>query len=309
MPKTFVQESTLIKASRDQVFDYVTNLNHWSVWSPWLCVEPTASVHVSSDGKSVGSVSTWDGEVVGKGENEIKVLDPGKRMELELRIIKPWKSTSEVLFDFEDAGDETKVTWTMNGSVPWFMFWMKSMLENMIGMDYDRGLRMLKEQIETGEVLSKVNVRGVQPVGPIHMVGVRKDCSMETINKAMDEAICETMEKVEAAGVETEGCLMAVYHEFDPKHRTFGFTAGAMLLDPNAEVSGLSSWSCDQIQAFQVEHIGCYDNVGNGWSAAYSYVRYKKLKQSKMATFEIYRNDPSDTPTAELITDIFLPLR
>ncbi len=55
--------------------------------------------------------------------------------------------------------------------------------------------------------------------------------------------------------------------------------------------------------------MGNYDHLGNSWSAANQYARYRKLKQSKVGTFEIYRNTPNDTAPAELRTDIFLPLR
>lgn len=44
----------------------------------------------------------------------------------------------------------------MDGKLPYFMFFMVKMMKNWIGMDYERGLAMLKEFIETGEVISRV---------------------------------------------------------------------------------------------------------------------------------------------------------
>jgi len=51
-----------------------------------------------------------------------------------------------------DDGDQTKVTWTMNGCVPIFLFFMIGMMKAWIGMDYERGLMMLKELAEKGKV-------------------------------------------------------------------------------------------------------------------------------------------------------------
>ena len=73
--------------------------------------------------------------------------------------------------------------------------------------------------------------------------------------------------------------------------------------------AALSTWSIPSAQALCVEHTGSYENLGNGWSAAHQYARYKKLKQSRVGTFEIYKNDPEETAPADLITEIFLPLK
>jgi hypothetical protein len=39
------------------------------------------------------------------------------------------------------------------------------------------------------------------------------------------------------------------------------------------------------------------------------YLRYKKLKQSKVGTIEIYRNHPDETAPADLENEIYLPLK
>lgn len=46
------------------------------------------------------------------------------------------------------------------------------MMKTFIGMDYERGLKMLKEWIETGTVLSKTNARGIETVRPMRMAGI-----------------------------------------------------------------------------------------------------------------------------------------
>ena len=33
----------------------------------------------------------------------------------------------------------------MRGALPWFLFWMRPAMETFIGMDYERGLKMLKD--------------------------------------------------------------------------------------------------------------------------------------------------------------------
>lgn len=310
MPKFTVAESTHIEASPERVFEVISNFGTWTTWSPWLCSEPNARVTVTENPNSLGSIYGWEGEVVGAGEIEHKKLQRSSYIEEELRFTRPWKSTCKVTFDLTPNNGGTIVTWTMFGGLPWFMFWMKSMMTNVIGMDYERGLRMLKEYIETDQVLSKTDVRGVTSVGPIKMVGVRKQAKLKDIGASMNEAIGETEAKLKASNVEHEGKLIAVYHKINMSKRTLDYTAGVMINDPDAEVDGLASWYLPESKAMTAQHVGCYSNLGNAWSAAHAHLRHQKLKQkAKAGTFEIYRNGPDEVEPADLITDVFLPVK
>ncbi|MEZ6125282.1 MAG: hypothetical protein R3C49_19205 [Planctomycetaceae bacterium] len=63
------------------------------------------------------------------------------------------------------------LSWYLNGSLPWFMFWMVRRMEAYIGMDYARGLKMVKDYIESGRVDSQSRVRNLQSVGPLRIIG------------------------------------------------------------------------------------------------------------------------------------------
>ncbi|MCH5373544.1 MAG: SRPBCC family protein, partial [Planctomycetes bacterium] len=158
-----LQRSTQIDASPQQVFEAVADFGTWTKWSPWLCADSNARVDISPKASAVGSIYAWKGDSVGEGEIEHQRLEPGRLIEDELRFLKPFRSRSQVAFTLEPAGEGTRVTWHMHGSLPWFMFWMRPHMECFIGMDYERGLKMLKEWIETGQVLSKTEIRGIEP--------------------------------------------------------------------------------------------------------------------------------------------------
>ena len=188
MPRFHVERSIEIAVTPENAFDAVSDFSTWTTWSPWLIAEPDANVQVSADPSSIGSTYAWDGMITGQGEVEHIELLRGKSIVDEIRFLKPMKSISEVRFDFEPISNGTRVTWHMDGSLPWFMFWMTSMMNGWIGMDYARGLRMLEEWLETQAILSKVNVKGVVPIGPIQMAGIRKKCAVEEISSSREEA-------------------------------------------------------------------------------------------------------------------------
>lgn len=310
MPKFHIHRSIQISAPASKVFQTVADYGTWTSWSPWLSAEPQAEVKVTDDSSSVGSIYSWSGAVVGAGEIEHRQLKPDELIEDELRITKPFRSTSKVAFELKPAGESTEITWHMYGSLPWFLFWMRSQMETFLGMDYDRGLKMLKEWTETDQVLSKTNVRGVESVGPISMAGVRRSCSLSQIGPSMEGAFAETRQKFSAQGLPTDGQAISVYHKFDMKALTFEYTSGFVIpAQSKPPTAQLSTWSIPTMQALCVEHTGSYEHLGNAWSAAHQVTRSQRLKQSHVGTYEVYMNDPEDTAPADLHTEIFLPLR
>ena len=196
MPRHDVRHSTELHASSERVFEAVSDFGTWTTWSPWLYTEPDAEVTVCENSSSAGSVYAWKGQIVGQGEIEHRRLDPGRLIEDEIRFIKLFKSRSNVMFELEPVGDSTRITWVMQGSLPWFLFWMPSSMEAFIGMDYQRGLRMLKEWLETGQILSETKIRGVESVGPLQMAGVRHTCALKDIGAAMQSAMTEAKGKL-----------------------------------------------------------------------------------------------------------------
>ena len=132
---------------------------------------------------------------------------------------------------------------------------------------------------------------------------------MSEIGPNMEAAMAEAKQKLSQHGLPTDGAGISVYHKLNMKDRIFDFTSGFVLPSIDGVPAELSSWSIPAMNALCTEHIGSYENLGNGWSAANQVVRYKKLKQSKVGCYEIYRNNPGDTAPADLRTEIFLPLR
>ena len=308
MPKFHVHRSTEIAASPQRVFEAVADFGTWTTWSPWLCAEPDADVRVSDDASSVGSLYSWQGDLVGQGEIEHRRLEPGRLIEDEIRFIKPFRSQSNVSFDFEPAGDGTRITWHMRGSLPWFLFWMKPQMEVFIGMDYERGLKMLKEWLETGEIQSTTNIVGVEQMGPLQVAGIRRQCAIKDIGETMGDALCKAQQAIQKGGLPSDGEVVSVYHKFDIKAQQVDYTSGITVPASTAAPEGLSLWSLPETRALRVTHVGSYENLGNAWSAAQQFTRYKKLKQ-RHAPLEIYKNSPEDTPPAELRTEIFLPIK
>ncbi|MFC0181067.1 SRPBCC family protein [Pseudarcicella hirudinis] len=101
---------------------------------------------------TVGFISAWEGnDDVGKGEQEIKKITEGERIDFELRFIKPFEATSPVFMTTQSISDnQTKVTWSMSGNMPYPMNLMLLFMnmEKQIGGDFETGLNNLKGILE-----------------------------------------------------------------------------------------------------------------------------------------------------------------
>lgn len=247
---------------------------------------------------------------MGQGEIEHQRLQNGRLIEDEIRFTKPFRSVSQVSFELQPAVNGTRITWNMRGKLPWFLFWMAPQMKAFIGMDYERGLKMLKEWIETGQIRSQTSILGIRSVGPLKMAGIRKASSLRDMQAAMKMGYQETKQRLSAADLPNEGEAISVYRRFDWKSQRCEFISGCLLPNSTDKLpSGLSLWSIPTINAFCVRHSGSDEHLRNAWNAARQNVRYRRLKQSRASAFEIHRHDPQKVPKAERQTDVFLPLR
>ncbi len=109
--------------------------------------------HRGTDG-TVGYVSAWESQIkkVGKGEQEIKGIVEGKKVDLRLHFIKPSEGRADAFMETEAApGNQTKLTWGLNGKIKYpFNFIVLGLIkmENMLSKDMATSLNNLKKLLE-----------------------------------------------------------------------------------------------------------------------------------------------------------------
>lgn len=149
----FVERTVNIQKSKAEVFDYIKFLKNQDNYSLWANMDPKMKkTYKGVDGK-VGFISAWESknEEVGVGEQEIKQINPGKRVDYELRFKVPFESTEHAYMTTEALSEnKTKVTWGFTGHINYpFNIWFLFMdFESMIGNDLKLGLNKLKTTLE-----------------------------------------------------------------------------------------------------------------------------------------------------------------
>jgi len=307
MPKTYVEKTITIAANLEKVKSVITDFNHWKAWSPWFILEPEAKEYVSENGKR----HEWEGKRIGSGIIKV-VAEEELLIKCDLKFLKPWKSESKSDFILEKMDENTtKLTWTMAGSLPFFMFWMKKMMERLIGMDYDRGLLMLKDYIEKGKVDAKLEFLGESQFEGCQFIGIKSECTIDNIGEVM-EADFKKLADFAKDNEEIVTCdWFSVYHKFDFNKNKVVYTSGVGIKsDPKSLPAGMIKGQLPATKVHTVRHIGPYELSGNGWSAIMAMDRTKEFaKNKKIPPMEFYRNSPMDTDPRDLISDICMAVK
>lgn len=136
-----------VNRPKQEVFDYIKHLNNQKDYDVWHKMDPEAKTTTSGTDGTVGYVYAWDGEKIGKGEQEITNIVEGERMDTQLRFKEPFESEASCYLLTEAQGEnQTLVTWGISGKSP-YPFNLMSLFFDMSD-DFDKGLQELKTVLE-----------------------------------------------------------------------------------------------------------------------------------------------------------------
>ncbi len=309
MPAYHVERSIVIEKPIKDVKDSLKNFKEWPKWSPWVIMEPDVTLVYSERQGQVGASYGWAGQLIGAGGMELMEVQD-ESLKMELNFVKPFKSRADVGFELVSEGDATKVTWYMDGYLPFFLFWMTSKMKTFIGMDYERGISMLKEYLETGSVTSYVLIEGVLSLKEESYIGIPRSCKIKELDEVMKKDFEDLYAFMKENDLSMDRVPFSIYNKFDIFKGETNYIACIPVVE---EVSIEQNWvrgKIDKRNALKTMHKGRYKHLGNGWMTAISFARLKKIKLLKSPVgYEYYKNNPHVTPEEELITEIYLPLK
>ena len=300
MTKLSISRKITINKPASDVYNVLSDFHQWKTWSPWLIQEPETEISVSDDGKFY----SWNGNLTGVGNMLIVDQKQDAYLHHDLTFIKPWKSTAKVKFDLEAVGEGTVVTWSMNSSLPFFLFWMKGMMEALVGMDYERGLAMLKDYVEDGEVHSKLDFQDTSDLNGFKYVGIRT----ETTRKQIGQSMKADFERLAAFCNDNQdkiaGEPFSIYHKWDMIKGDVIYTSGFPVKTiPEGLADGFVTGELPSTKVYSIKHTGPYEHLGNAWSTLFNMKQNKFFRTNKkIDPFEIYKNDPAKVDPNQLET-------
>jgi uncharacterized protein YndB with AHSA1/START domain len=145
-----ITRNIVINKPRQEVFNYIKFLKNQEQYSKWVMMDPNMKKEYHGTDGTVGFVYGWNGnKQAGEGEQEIKSIQEGERLDLEIRFKRPFEGVAKTPFITESISDnQTKVTWGMSGRSKYPMNFTNLFIDRMLGKDLDISLRNLKAILE-----------------------------------------------------------------------------------------------------------------------------------------------------------------
>jgi hypothetical protein len=146
----YVRREIIINAPRQKVFDYIKLLKNQDKFNKHAMAGPDRKREYKGTDGTVGFIYAWSGnKKAGEGEKEIKKIIEGKRIETEIRFVKPMAATAYIIMETESlSDDQTKVSWSNAGTLNYPINIMIPMMEKMLPKEMDSSLSTLKNILE-----------------------------------------------------------------------------------------------------------------------------------------------------------------
>lgn len=147
----YVKREIVINAPLQKVFGFLKLLKNQDQFNKWATTDKLnrKEEFKGTDG-TVGFIYSWSGNKnAGQGEKEIKNIVEGKKIETEIRFVKPMRVTSYTIMETEFLSDnETKVYLINGGKLKYPINLMIPMAEKNFAKDMDESLNKLKVILE-----------------------------------------------------------------------------------------------------------------------------------------------------------------
>jgi uncharacterized protein YndB with AHSA1/START domain len=154
MDKYFtIEERIIIDRPVNEVFSYLKLLRHSEQYNKWVMTDPDLKKEFAGTDGTAGFIYRWNSNMkqVGQGEQEIKQIIEGERIDYQIRFIKPFTGTSVSSLITNAAGNgQTQVTWTFGGERNFIMclFHLLFNLSKALGKDLQTSLQNMKKVLE-----------------------------------------------------------------------------------------------------------------------------------------------------------------
>lgn len=147
-----VKREIIINRSVPDVFNYIRYLRNQDHFNRWVMLDPGMKKDFRGTDGTKGFVYGWNGnKQAGEGEMEIMDIADGKRMDVQIRFIRPFAGVASVPFILEAvSGGETRVKWGMSSAMkyPMNITLLFVNMDTLLGKELEGSLNNLKNILE-----------------------------------------------------------------------------------------------------------------------------------------------------------------
>lgn len=295
-----------IKCTAQAAFQQVAALSTWKQWNPWLINEPECPLSFSDKSDEEGGYYEWNGFLIGAGRVTHKKLDAPTAIRQNIIFTRPFKSTSTINWTFTVKNSSiTTVTWTMNGRLSFFLRPFAKKMEGMLGPDYELGLILLRNSLDSSNNQLKISFgQVVEKKAQTHVA----QSFIDNVNQLLMTAQKTLPKLLKVAGDKKTGASCIAYKKV--LGADVNFSIGVPVEDDTEILEGYEHQTFFGGHYFVTEQQGSYEYLRYTWKQAYAHVRLKKMQiDSQRYAYEVYEKTPEETVTNQLKTTLYIPVK
>ncbi|MBQ0736320.1 SRPBCC family protein [Aquimarina celericrescens] len=314
-----VEESRVIEAPDELLFNTVNEYKTWEKWGPWMDDSDDLIMEYPEKTSGAGASYSWKSEIQGDGMMETEKAVPFTSIDQNIVFVTPMgESKSDVYWKFEKIdGKKTKVTWGMKGKQSFMekAFWVTqdSTISQMLRPMYQKGLEKLDNFTKEEMKKYAINVDGVtEHDGGYYMYSATAS-SIAAIQEKMSQMLPAVNAYMKQNNLPQTGMPFTIYNTFNEEQGTSIFSTAIPTRDKVVTPKD-SDVLCDFLPKQKVVKTtlkGDYANLKEAWEAGYKYITENGLALNENSpAFEVYRVEPTLQPNpAEWVTEIYIPIQ
>jgi effector-binding domain-containing protein len=330
--KTHVERAITINAPQDQVFRTLNNIKEFNSWSPWLKIDPAATITFSGPESGEGAAIHWTGRRVGKGALTVVAVTPESHIDYALEF--DGKAGSKSWLDLKPKSSGIEVTWGFESAPYGYNILSRYAGALIFGpltkRNYKSGLADLKTYVESKAALPSApaasssaqppsepalppgvsgEILGVEAKTLVVLAG--ETMGAQNIGDSLNAAYAKIAAYLSAHGLTAAGAPVAISHSWEEKTQHWVFDAGipvaaAPAKAPTAE-EGVKIVQSYAGKAAKFHYHGSPADSSAIYAAIFPWLKSRSLAPAG-DSWEEYLTDPK-TPMESWDVNIYFPVK
>ncbi len=314
LPQTHrIEVTTEIDAHPATVFALVNDFRRFSLWSPSAHTDPNARYLYSGATRGEGAIMTWDGAIIGSGNQVITASQPHEYVEIAMSPGESGEATS--WFQLVPGVGTTIVTWGFETDYGLNIVgrYFSPMLGGVVARDYREGLVALKELAESlpGADFSDIDIETiVVEAEDIAYLSATSRPEPAAIAEAMGKAYFQILSFIDANSLSEAGAPVSITRDFSGSELAFDAAIPVRGLNESTprNTAGVRIGQTYEGTVIRIRHLGSYQSLTTTHRKISAYLAALGIKRDG-AAWESYVSDPGKVAEEALLTYVYYPIR
>jgi len=314
LPRTHQVEVKIeIDAHQATVFALVNDFRRFALWSPWADTDPNARFLYAGPNRGEGAMVTWDGAIIGNGNQVITESHPFERVEITMSPGEPGQARS--WFVLEPCVGTTIVTWGFEADYGLNIVgrYFASMLGNVVARDYHDGLVALKE-LATSLPRADFSDLEIEHIfveaTDIAFLPTTSRPEPAAISDALGKAYFQILGFIDDNNLTEAGAPMSITRSFNGAELRFDAAIPVRGIGEETPKLG-AGVRITQTYAgpiIRIRHLGSYKSLASTHRKVSAYLAALGIERNG-AVWESYVSDPGKVPEEDLLTYVYYPIK